>query len=575
VLETVGVEPDAALLGRWTGRVRAARAALGWPDGAVVTRPHASGASLALAAPWDQLFTATEVAEWSLIAALAERDPHWWARVHAAALASAAETPDAPVPEPIADWPSALLRLQRLAREEARPALIALLDAAARRDLSFLLDDERLSIGLGSGGRSWQLEALPAPDAVPWAALYDVPVAVVTGSNGKTTTVRLLAACAAAHGWTTGHSSTDGLVVAGQALSSGDYSGPHGARTVLRDATVEAAVLETARGGLLRRGLAVQRADVAIVTNVTADHFGEYGVHDLATLAAVKLSVARLIGPRGRLVLNADDAECRAAAPGLGVPLAWFALDADHPLLVAHRAAGGETCGVRAGRLVLSARGAEHDLGAVSDLPLACDGGATYNVANLAAAALGGAGLGIPAVTMATVFARFGADPADNRGRLERYRLGGLEVLLDYAHNPEGLAGLLQVARHLRPDGRLGMLLGQAGNREDADIRRLGRTAAEAAPDRVVLKDLDGFLRGRRPGEVPDILRTALLEAGLDASVIELELAEAAAARRLLAWARPGDAVVLPVHSQAARTEVLSLLTRLKRLGWKAGDALP
>src|SRR5690606_4543156 len=143
----------------------------------------------------------------------------------------------------------------------------------------------------------------PMPDDVPWQDLHAIPVALVTGSNGKTTTVRLLTAIAVAHGWHTANSCTDGLYLDGALIEGGDYSGPAGARSLLRDRRTQAAILETARGGLLRRGLAIKRADVAVVTNVSPDHFGEYGIHDLDGLADVKLTVARAIDADGILVL--------------------------------------------------------------------------------------------------------------------------------------------------------------------------------------------------------------------------------------------------------------------------------
>src|SRR5690606_37715466 len=169
-------------------------------------------------------------------------------------------------------------------------------------------------------------------------------------SNGKTTTVRLIAAMLRAKELRVGYSCTDGLFVEGEKLESGDYSGPVGARTVLRCRNIDAAVLETARGGLLRRGLAIAHAEVAIVTNVSADHFGEYGVHSLADLAAVKLTVARAINERGLVVLNADDAVLREAAAGLAAPIGWFSLDADNPFLREH-AAQRPACVVRDGHL--------------------------------------------------------------------------------------------------------------------------------------------------------------------------------------------------------------------------------
>lgn len=574
VLEVARVAVDEGLLAAWRVRVERARARLGWAAGPVVARIHADGASLALAAPCDQLFTATELNEWAYCSALLERDPSRQAALAAAmaaaAQAAAGEGAPAIVHEgatavpPVLVEGAALARLEHLAAVEARPDLRALLDAAESRGIGALLDDALLTLGGGAGSRSFALDDLPFVADVPWAAVHDVPVAVVTGSNGKTTTVRLVAECARAHGHRVGYNCTDGVYVDGIELDTGDYSGPAGARMVLRDARVDLAVLEAARGGILRRGLAVSRARVAVVTNVSADHFGEYGVRDLDALAEVKLTVAALLDRTGLLVLNADDKVLRGRTDHLrerfgAVPsLGWFALDDANPVLAAHRARGGPTCGVSAGRLRLSHDDAEHDLGAVTEMPLTVEGSATYNVANLAAAALTATALGIPAATVASVFSRFGRDPGDNYGRMMRLEIGGARVLVDYAHNPDGLRGVLRVAEHLRAGGgRLALLLGHAGNRQDADIAQLAAVAAEFRPDLVVVKEIEGYLRGRAAGEVPRILRDALLRLGVPSAAIQLRTSEVAAARCALEWARPGDVVVLLVHSLAARRAVL------------------
>ena len=561
---------DDTLVAEWRANVATARAHLGW-DGqaACVARVHAGGMSLAIAAPFDQLFTATEVNEWALCSALHDRDPMHWCGLRDALRAAAQQsdaTPASPFPAEI-DPPAALARLTRVARAESRADLRALIEAAQSSGLPFLLDDETLTLGEGAGSRSFGTDALPRGPDVPWPQLQAIPTALVTGSNGKTTTVRLIAACARAHGWRPGYCCTDGVFVDGAALATGDYSGPAGARRVLRDERVEAAVLETARGGILRRGLAVTRADVAVVTNVSADHFGEYGIHDLDALADVKLTVGSVVPADGLLVLNADDAILRAKSAGLArryghsPPLGWFAADADDPHLAVHRVRGGSTCGVRSGHLVLATSGTEHDLGSVAGMPLTVGGRAGYNVANLAAAALGAVGLGVDPATVAAVFARFGTRAADNPGRMMRFERNGVQVLVDYAHNPEGLVGLLEVATSLRGvGGRLGLVLGHAGNRDDRDIERLAATAAQFAPALVVVKELEGYLRGREPGEVPRILRAALLRAGLPAQSLPMQPTELDAVRCALEWGRPGDVLALPVHGLAARTAVLGLL---------------
>jgi len=611
VLELRGVAPDPALCTLWRRRVERARAhlshaQLGWNDGPMsdgsgganlsIVRPHAHGASLALAAPCDQLFLATEINEWALCASLLEQGPLRWRELEAAlcaeALAQAVGTPNEPpglidppvgIDPPVLDDAAALARFARLSKREARPGLHALLEAADAHELPYVLDETTLTLGAGTGAAHFELTMLPRASELPWTQLHDVPTAVITGSNGKTTTVRLLAACARAHGWRSGYNCTDGVLIGTECIARGDYAGPVGARLVLRDARTEAAVLEVARGGILRRGIALARAHAALITNISADHFGEYGVDDLSALADVKLSVAALLNARGVLVLNADDATLRAKAGELArrfrpLPkLAWFALDADHPTLQAHRATGGATCGVRGGTLYLSTPGepgepresgegtAPIDLGAIAAMPLSVEGHAPYNVANLAGAALAAAAFGIAGSTIAAVFRQFGADPADNGGRLMRFEVGGVRVLLDYAHNPEGLRALLGVATQLRAQGsggrgRLGLILGHAGNRRDEDLQDVARVAAEFHPDLIVVKEDEAHLRGRAPGEVPQLIRAALLRSGLPAAALPVAPSELEAVRWALAWARPGDVLALPVHGSAARAAVLDML---------------
>lgn len=563
-LETApGLVFDAAALQRWRDNIARVRKALAWPDGALFVREHASGASLAFEAPLDQLYIAAEANEWALFSALGMR----------ASDAPVDEDGESPRPHVAHfDDEDALRQLRALADAEAKPAMAALVEAARAHGVPAHADDEALSIGEGEAAHAWPLDALPAIDAVPWTRLRAIPKAVVTGSNGKTTTVRLLAAMLRAHGLRAGYSSTDGLFIDGERVEAGDYSGPVGARTVLRDARVQAAVLETARGGLLRRGLVANDARVAVVTNVSADHFGEYGVHTLDDIAAVKLVVAKSLAADGLLVLNADDPLLvrHAAATGKSM-IGWFALALDDAL-----ARGALACGVREGRLVLSLDGSEHDLGAIAGMPLTLGGSARYNIANIAAASLAASALGIAPATVAAVLARFGASHADNPGRLQRWTLGNVEVLLDYAHNPDGLRGLLQVADGLRGNGRLALLLGHAGNRLEDDFRALAAVAAEAQPDRVWLKDIGGdYLRGRASGEVAAILFGALRAAGMEAAALPVCLDEAQAAREALQWARPGDLLVLPIHEPERRDAVVALLDRLQAEGWRAGQRLP
>jgi cyanophycin synthetase len=574
VLEVVDVSVDDALIAAWRTRIDRAAKRLGWSLCQAVARRHASGASLAIAAPSDQLFLATEVNEWALCAALSERDPAGWCGLEAALVAQAqqaaenSQNPEADIP-PVIEESAAFSRFERLSSLESHPKLRALLDAAATRGLPHVVDESELTLGAGAGGRSFSLTALPNVDDVRWQELRDIPTAIVTGSNGKTTTVRLLAACARAHGWHAGYNCTDGVFLDDEVLATGDYSGPAGARMVMRERRTQAAILETARGGILRRGIAVSQANTAVITNVSSDHFGEYGIHDLVGLAEVKLAVAAAVSASGLLVLNADDSQLRAQAErlaqrfGRSPPLGWFAVNPDQELLRTYRLRGASTCGVREGRLHLNHSGAEHDLGLISAMPLSMGGIAAYNVANMAGAALAAVALGIAPTTIAAVFARFGSTIADNPGRLMRFVVGGVKVLVDYAHNPDGLRGFLNVADHLRSGtGRLGLLLGHAGNRKDADIEELAQVAAEFQPDLVVVKEEEEYLRGRAPGEIPRIIRAELKRLGFPDSALPVANSEVEAARYALDWARPGDVLALPVHSSSARAAVVAMLEK-------------
>jgi cyanophycin synthetase len=589
VLETVGVTVDDALLAGWRSRIVRARWWLQWPEHAakpltmlrpraadrarsIAIRRHAAGTALAFAAPVDQLFTATEINEWACCAALIEADPVRWSQLEGALIAAAREaaansTVSAAfsVALPVLDEPAAFSRFTTLSKIESAPRLRNLVAAADERALLHVLDETQLTLGSGAGGRTWPVDALPESSEVPWEDLTNVPAAIVTGSNGKTTTVRLLAACARAHGWRDGYNCTDGMFIAGEQIEVGDYSGPVGTRTVLRDPRVEAAILETARGGILRRGLAAERAHVAVITNISADHFGEYGVHDLAGLADVKLVVASVVDDNGLLVLNADDPLLLARAPELDCPIGWFSRDYDHPTLRAHRARGGATSGVRNGRLIVNqAAPDELDLGVVALMPLTLDGSADYNVSNVAGAALAALKLGVSSTTVVKVLARFGADPADNPGRLMRYDYRGAQVLIDYAHNPEGLNGLMTVAARLPRKGRLAVLLGQAGNRADADIELLAATAARFHPDLVVIKEIETYLRGRALGETPALIKAALLRAGVPEAALEICSSEIGAVTRVLEWAQAGDLLVMPLHQRLVRAEAIALVAQAK-----------
>lgn len=554
-LEVLGGKiPTATVLSEWKRHVLQAFAYLQWQFPEIVIRKHKTGASLAFSAPADQLYTATEVNEWAWLMA-----------------ADCLQEFYSPAAPSLTDEISAFCTLKRMAKGESNPALVSLVKAADAANLPTYFDDEFFSIGEGQGSQTWLMDNLPEINSIDWKKSFRIPTALITGSNGKTTTTRLVAAMCRAQGWHTGHNCTDGLFLDGVCYEEGDYSGPMGARSILRNQQVQAGVLETARGGILRRGLAVQTANVAAVTNISADHFGEYGIHDLSGLADVKLTVARALNKNGVLVLNADDAELMKKADRFDCRHACFSMHKNNSHIEKLKSRGGIVCELVNGHLHLN----QDDLGAIVDMPLSIGGSAQYNVENIAAAACIAFGMGVDVAVIKSTLKIFGASNSDNPGRLQRWQVGGADVLIDYAHNPEGLYGFLSIALGLKQAGRLALLLGQAGNREDEDIRALAKVAAGFKPDFVVLKDIQGYERGRKPGEVADLLRNALVEQGMLQDRIEVQLDEVDAVRTIIQWAKAGDMLALPIHSTGGRAEIEALMQILTGQKWQVGDPLP
>jgi len=526
----VAVTDDArdAALAAWTRHVRALAGALGWPPTPTGHRAFDGGLSLGVASPADRLYTATELNEaaWTLAT------------------------------DPAADGAALLADLRRVDAREATPALAALLAAAQARDVPCLWDDEAVTLGLGARSRTVPADALPAPDDVDWSAVGAVPVALVTGTNGKSTTVRLTAAVARAAGHTPGVSTTDYVAVGDEIVEAGDFSGPMGARAALRDRRATCGVLEVARGGLLRRGVPLTGATAAAVTNVAADHLGDYGVRTVEALAEAKFVVAKGVADGGTLVLNADDplvaAEADRQASALArLRLAWTSLDPDHPRR--------PLAAVVDGHLALrdAADAPWRRIVAVADVPCTLGGTARHNTRNALTACALGAVLGVPDDALARGLVAFAE--RDNPGRINRFRLpSGARVVVDYAHNAHGIAAILDTVGTW-PAGHRRLLMSVGGDRSDADMAAMSTAALTFGADRYLLPDLPGYERGRATGEGPLVFRRALVAAGVDESACDVFPHPAAATAAALDGLPPDGLALLFVLTQ--RDEVFALLT--------------
>jgi cyanophycin synthetase len=388
-------------------------------------------------------------------------------------------------------------------------------------------------------------------DLFPPGARSRIPIVAVTGTNGKSTVVRMVARIAREMGKTVGLTNTTGVYVNDERILEADASGPKSARMVLRDPTVDVAVLETARGGMLREGLAFDRCDVGIVLNVTADHLGLKGVDTLEDLAAVKSIVSEAVGRRGISVLNADDPLTLRMARHAGGRIGYFTLNGGFemsPFLQKHTAEGGLLAAlepsVRGGELVLYDRGRRWSLMHADELPATLNGMARFNVANALAAIIAGHGLGASPTLMAKALRAFTSSHAENPGRFNVHDAHGFRVIVDYAHNPGAMRAMGDLVVQLRPTvGRVIGVVSIPGDRRDEDILEMGAIAADMFDELIFRERPDG--RGRATGSVLSLLTDGAIGAGFPAERIHRILSETRSVDVALQMARPGDLVLV------------------------------
>jgi UDP-N-acetylmuramyl tripeptide synthase len=519
IAEVVG---DDAEIDDWRRALARMLDAVGWTHAQTFVRRFSDGrgAAIGFTAPLDALYAATEINE------------------HAIAIASG---------EP-RSFDDEVARIRAAIATEARPDVMALIATADARGLPSLYDEDGITLGLGKRSCTWPLDRVPRPGDVAWDRLGSIPTVAVTGTNGKTTCARWIARAVQLAGLVAGNTSTDGIALDGRIIESGDCTGPGAARRLLRRTELDVAVLEAARGGLLRRGFVLPHCDVALITNVGDDHLGEFGILAIDELARTKAIIAERVPARGRVVLGADSEPVARLRGRFTAPEVWFSLAPDNPLVRDHLAQGGDAWWCDGEYLVHR----DERVIATAEIELALGGVARHNLANALAVCAVVDALGIDRATLVHALQQFGRDPHDNPGRLERYDLGGVLVVLDFAHNLDGLrrqAEVIAALRGQRP-GRFLVSFGMAGDRSDEMLTALALEIAAMRPDRVIVRDEPHYLRGRAPGEVPAVLRRAFMGAGVPASAIDDAADERAAVTRALAWATPGDTIAVFAHTE-------------------------
>ncbi|MCP3673930.1 MAG: Mur ligase [Gammaproteobacteria bacterium] len=493
-------------------------------------RSFSDGANLGFSADEDMLYTACEINEAAIELARAELS---------------GEDPDSEL--------TSISRLQVILKEERNPQLMNLISAANDNQVTYLVDDDEFSLGMGNNSQCWAIAQLPDITAIDWSKYMDIPVALITGTNGKSTSVRMCDAIVKASGISAGITSTDYIRAADTIIDRGDYSGPGGARTLIRDHRVELAMLEVARGGMLRRGIGTSTAKTALITNVADDHLGQYGINTVAELIAVKAIVARSLSADGTLVVNADDeglVEYFQQHPELiRGAICWFSLNAENEKIIEQRHLKQACVWLEDKQILLSDKGETKRLVSVVDIPTTMNGAAKHNVSNSMGAAALCYALNINFDDIATGLKNFKGDNKDNPGRGNYFDINKATVLIDFAHNSHSLSAVIDTVAAIPAKRRL-ITLGHAGDRTDRDITNLTDVATKLNPDAVVITELADYLRGRELGDVPAIIKQRCLDNGINSDQIFYAKSSLEGAKLAIEWAQPGDFVLLLVLDQ-------------------------
>lgn len=438
----------------------------------------------------------------------------------------------------------------------------ALIDAARRRGIPVRRDPDNGAVQLGLGANLRRLpERLTGSADDTLDALYPagassvIPVIAVTGTNGKTTTTRLIAHLFRQSGARVGYTTTDGVYFQEELLLAGDLTGPFAANMILSHAAVEVAVLETARGGILRAGLGFEQCDVAVVTNVTSDHLGLKGIETIQQLAEVKAVLPAVVKPSGYAILNADDplvSAMRERTPG---HVAFFSTRTPGESAMAdeHVARGGIVARMeREGSeesFVIRAGDRREVLGTAKEVPLTFGGLARFQFGNVLAAAAAAYVQGLRAEQIRDGLLGFVPSARATPGRLNVMETTRGRVIIDYAHNAAAISGLVEFLV-ASPARRRVALLSAPGDRRDEDLRAIGRLATSL--DLVVMKEHEAYRRGRQPGEINAVMTEGLIGAGFPAERARSFVEEHDAVDYVLGIMQPGDIVAIIADDEEA-----------------------
>ena len=367
-----------------------------------------------------------------------------------------------------------------------------------------------------------------------------IPIIAITGTNGKTTTTRLIAHIVKNNGYRVGFTTSDGIYVQNSMLTKGDTTGPISAEFILKDPTVEFAVLETARGGILRSGLGFSRCDVAVVTNIQEDHMGLSDINTLKDMANVKGVVVKSVRRNGYAVLNADNEHCVGIAKDVDCNIAYFSLNENNPVIVEHCKKGGIAAIYENGFITIKKGDWKFRVCKGTNVPLTFNGKVSFMIANVLAATLATYVYGFTIEDIKTNLETFIPSASQTPGRMNIFDFKDYKVLIDFAHNPDGFTGIKEYLSSVDSPKKIGIITG-TGDRRDEDIRKMGKISAEMF-DHIIIRQ-DKFLRGREAQEIVDLLVEGIKQSDPTKSY-EYIPKEVEALKHAFSLAKPGTYII-------------------------------
>jgi cyanophycin synthetase len=367
-----------------------------------------------------------------------------------------------------------------------------------------------------------------------------IPIVSVTGTNGKTTTTRLIAHTLSLKGHNVGMTTTGGIYVNNNCIHKGDTTGYLSAMTLLTNKEIDAIVLETARGGIIKKGLAYDLADVAVITNITEDHLGLDGINTLDDLANVKSLVGEAVKSNGYVVLNADDKMSKTIVERMKSKIIFFSMNKENDLLRENINKGGYGIYPENGYIYVEKHGNAVPLGKINNISITIKGKLKYNIENSMAACAALIGIGVDNATIRKGLTSFQSNEEQNPGRFNMYSVNGATVILDYGHNIEGYKAVLEGANSIKHKRFIG-IIGVPGDRLDSNVLQVANIAGSYF-DYIYIKE-DEDKRGRKPGEIAKLLEKGVIRSGC--TDYEIVLNEAEALEKAIDNSRPGDLIII------------------------------